>query len=342
MCSMVSKIYNSPIGTIIKKSPIFYAYQRHLAYKFLKTNNVSYTLDKKTVTKDMVDMKIQRNFDFSEYFLFHFEGKDSSERDAFISNANRKKLTSNLNADAMILNNKYETYKRFSDFFYRDVCIYESEADTGKVRNFLSVHKEFIAKPIGANKGKGVRKMCVTDSVDSVLDELRSRYVGGVLLEEIIREDEILAQFHPLSVNTLRIATFATNNGIKCRFPLFRMGVGNTIIDNASAGGIFAAIDDSGTIIAVGDLMGHVYEKHPDTGIKFENFQIPLFSEACEMCKQLAARVSENKYCSWDLALSKGRWLMVEVNSSGNLAWQSVSGIGVKEEVEELCEQCLQ
>ncbi len=341
MRSLKVIIYNSPIGPTIKKSLIFRIYLTRLAESFLNSHNVSYSSSKKAVIKDMVDMKISRNFSFPEYFFFHFEEKDSREREAFISNAERKKKTQNLNSNVELFNNKYETYKRFSDFFYRDVCIYKHEADTGKVRNFLSAHKEFIAKPIASNKGEGIRKMCVTDSVDVALDELRSQYVGGAILEEIIREDEVLAQFHPLSVNTLRIATFATNSGIKCRFPIFRMGVGNTIVDNASAGGVLAALDDSGTIIAVSDLMGHIYENHSDTGIKFENFQIPHFSEACEMCKQLAVRVSENKYCSWDLALSKGRWVLVEVNSSGNIGWQCASGIGVREEVEELCKQCL-
>lgn len=179
MGGLAGKVYNSSVGQIIKNSAAFRTYQRCSAISFLRTHNVSYSSSKKAVSRDMADMKICRNISFSEYFQFHFEEKDCHARDAYISNADRKRLTQGLNSNPALLSNKYKTYLEFSDFFYRDVCIYESESETDNVRDFLSAHNEFIAKPIGACKGQGVRKLCVTDSVDQALEELRSQYVGG-------------------------------------------------------------------------------------------------------------------------------------------------------------------
>lgn len=132
-----------------------------------------------------------------------------------------------------------------------------------------------------------------------------------------------MAQFHPSSLNTIRVATVKFDDGVEVIEAFFRTGRGGNIVDNAGAGGVFGTIDiETGIIDAVGDEYGNLYEVHPDSGLPIKGFAIPRWEEAKAMAIELADIVKGNRYSGWDLALTENGWIMIEGNARGQFVWQ--------------------
>ena len=165
----------------------------------------------------------------------------------------------------------------------------------------------------------------------------------GAILEEIIEQGEELARIHPQSVNTLRIPTVVLADGsVRLFHPTLRVGRGDGIIDNFSAGGISALIDpETGCICSDGaDKKGRRYAAHPDTGVRFNGYRLPEWDKAVAMVTTAAHMVPGNHYCGWDLAYSTHGWCMVEANCTAQMGgMQIITQTGRKAELEALIAQ---
>ena len=288
---------------------------------------------------------------YDEYFLFGFEGQDEKYRSSFITEGIRMSYYPRMNSpkNTNMLENKYSTYRKFRDMFKRDmICIRAHDPITPEsakaFRDFISKHESYVVKPTYASMGHGVR-------IESILNyptqesAWNAYHAAGVVLEEIIRQDDRMAVLHPQSVNTLRIPTVVIKNArgddeVRLYNPTLRVGQHGSVIDNTSAGGISVIIDpETGVLSTDGaDKRGQHYETHPDTGVRFRGFQIPDWADAVEMVKKAALMVPGNRYCGWDLALYEGRgWCMVEANCTAQMSgMQFVPRIGRKNELEAL------
>lgn len=156
-----------------------------------------------------------------------------------------------------------------------------------------------------------------------MIKQLLEQNPKGFILEELIRQVPETAQFHPHSVNTIRVATVRFPEGVEVIAAFFRTGRGGNFVDNAGAGGVFGVIDlKTGKIVAVGDEYGNQYTHHPDTKLPMVGFVIPHWEEAIERAKELATVVKGNRYAGWDLALTDKGWGLVEANARGQFVWQ--------------------
>lgn len=66
---------------------------------------------------------------------------------------------------------------------------------------------------------------------------------GSVIVEELVQQDERLADFHLQSVNTIRTPTLINEGTVHLFGPFLRMGCGNRFVDNVGAGGFFVNVD---------------------------------------------------------------------------------------------------
>lgn len=124
--------------------------------------------------------------------------------------------------------------------------------------------------------------------------------------------------------------------------PTLRVGRGDGIIDNFSAGGISALIDpETGCICSDGaDKKGRRYAAHPDTGVRFDGYRLPEWDKAVAMVTTAAHMVPGNHYCGWDLAYSTHGWCMVEANCTAQMGgMQIITQTGRKAELEALIAQ---
>ena len=161
------------------------------------------------------------------------------------------------------------------------------------------------------------------------------------MIEELIIQSSTLADFHPNSVNTLRIPTFRFNDNETLIFhPFLRIGQKGNIVDNAGAGGIMGLVDiKTGCVFAASDERCNCYTKHPDTNLDIVGFRIPMWEEALVFVKKLADVIPNVRYVGWDIALTEKGWVLIEGNEKGQFLWQIPTKEGFRDEFEAICKQ---
>lgn len=278
-----------------------------------------------------------------EYFLYDFASKTEAEKHEFVGDLERTVLCARLynsNPAGMVFMDKMKTYESFQKYFKRDVVQVKSEADFEAFKQFVSRHDHYMAKPVAASRGNGIRKEVSPRTEEEIRAAFKALLeAGACVVEELIDQDQRIAQLHPQSVNTIRYATYLNGEQLHTIACFIKIGRGESVVDNGGAGGFLAAIDEAtGKITTPGKTeYGEVIEVHPDTGIPLVGFQIPEWEELLKLVKELPTVLPEQKYVGWDLALSETKgWVLVEGNSGGQFVGPQISkGQGIRSLVDE-------
>lgn len=275
---------------------------------------------------------------FVEFFWYHWKKRTYNEGRKFVYALEREKLLKRINPleKRWILNNKWETFNYFKPFYKRGVWLIGNHDGNYLADNVL-VNEwggRLVFKPLDANCGRGVRIEAISSKDDLI--KILTEYGRQCLAEELIVQKQSIGILHPSSINTLRLNTFLCKNGSVILFaPVLRIGRGGSIVDNAGAGGIIAAIDKkSGIVIAVRDEQCNVYEYHPDTKVRLVGFVVPEYDDAVNLVVKMAKTIPDLRLIGWDLALTDKGWVLVEANANPNFLWQIATRKGIREEFE--------
>lgn len=294
------------------------------------------------IIKDMIYCRLYFMITSQEYSLFHFVNKSEAERKNFVSHSERRKLTNLLNTTNTswkVLKDKYQSFLTFQRYYKRDVIKINSKDDFSGFLEFLKKHDRFILKPVDATKGEGVSIIDLQKEKDSA-ENFFQKHLSEMpyVVEEVITQDPDLAKFHPASVNTVRIVSWYDNDTVETVFAVFRMGVGGSVVDNAGAGGIIAAVDiHTGQVISPGmrEDGNRTYDVHPDTNEKIFGAFIPKWNDLLRLVDSAARSLPDQKWIGWDLALSDNGWLIVEANQSPSFVGiQMCTGLGIRNRLE--------
>lgn len=189
-----------------------------------------------------------------------------------------------------------------------------------EMRKRFSADASYIIKPSiesGGGKSIQVYKGDEKDEFESFIGEITT--YKNCVVQEFASQHEQLASLHPSSLNTIRIMTFFHNGKVKAISTIIRMGAGGGKIDNASAGGIFVGVDNSGKLknIAYNDN-GDVFKQHPTTGEHYENHHVPGFDNLINLAENLHNRfLNFTKLISWDFAIdAEGDPILIEMNAT--------------------------
>lgn len=204
--------------------------------------------------------------------------------------------------------------------------------------SFIVRHPRFVYKNVSSSRGDGVRLIDKVENRESFFKKMR--HDGKVLLEECIIQAQEMATFNDSSVNTVRLSTYNTRNGIVVEHGFFRTGRAGTFIDNAAKGGIFAVVDvKNGCISSDGyDEYGNTYSSHPDSEVKYKEYTFPYWEDAKSICRNIAKEMPSVKYISFDLAYTDSGWVVVEINPSGQYLHQAGQSEGFRNELKGLIE----
>ena len=116
-----------------------------------------------------------------------------------------------------------------------------------------------------------------------------------------------------------------------------RCGIGDMITDSGE--GLFAAVDVNTGLICTDGVshIGERYVTHPDTGIRFERYRVPLFDDLVQLVVGVASADAGLRLVNWDCALdTRGHWVLLEGNVNGGIGpCQEALGRGLKHEVQE-------
>ena len=271
---------------------------------------------------------------FVEYFWYHWHGRTRKEGRAFVYALERESLLHRINQTdkTSFLTNKWETYCYFQPYFKRKVWLNGQNVSREDVINMQN-RGGAIFKPLSCNCGYGVRLEKVSSLSD--ITRIGSQYKGNYLVEEVVVQHPLIGVLHPQSVNTLRINTcLLSNNNVFVFAPVLRIGRGGSVVDNAGAGGIIAALDSNGAVIVCGDEHCNSFTKHPDTGVSLIGFKIPQFDLALNMVKEMALLLPSVRRIGWDLAFTDNGWVLIEANANPNFLWQIATRKGIRDDFE--------
>ena len=289
-----------------------------------------------------------------EEFSLHFTNLSHEEKLSYITFRNRFLFTHYLNEEKYaldLLEDKFNAYQKFNKYYLRDVICIESDKDFETFSSFVKKHSTFVVKPISLGFGWGIHKKSVSenDNLYKVFKEILSEgdaiqkkyhiktHTTRFVLEELISQSRKLACLHPQSVNCVRLSTIVVGEKVCFFYPRIKVGRHGNFISNAGDDGFLVGINpETGCIETnAADEYGNVFERHPDTNIKFIGFQIPEWDELLKLGRKIALELAPRiRYVGWDMAYTDSGWCILEGNPEGEFGAQFIYKKGLKKELE--------
>ena len=137
---------------------------------------------------------------------------------------------------------------------------------------------------------------------------------NNYIFEKELKQDAVLARLNPDTVNTCRVLTYK-NKVISCSIRVGRKG---SFVDNAAKGGIVLSLDmNTGKIEEYGlreyDLTK--YYEHPDTKIKFKDYEVPQWSAIKELVERTVQLLPYYNSVGFDVATTVDGPVIIEINT---------------------------
>lgn len=287
-----------------------------------KLNGVS--LDTR-MRNDIIFCAIGYGFSPLEYLSYNLEGKNYSERKAFLSDRDTMRIVHLCNdpLDIRIFNDKAQTFSTFSSFYGRNAVCIQNEDDKECFLSFISGKEEIVKKNVNEAMGRSIQLIHVPHESENALNLFYELINCNqkLLIEERIVQDEKMNKLNPSSVNTIRIITFNTKDGIIAPYCFLKIGRNGSFVDNGGAGGIIVGVDiQTGITNTDGrDEYGTLFKHHPDTNVPLKGIQLPEFKQAIELAKHISAITPKVKFIGWDFAYTSNGWIVVEGNGKSQL-----------------------
>lgn len=181
-----------------------------------------------------------------------------------------------------------------------------------------------VCKPLGGMCGRGIYALqrrgdtLLFDGEPLAPVALADRLRGPHLLQDRVPQHEAYGALHPTSVNTLRLVTERSTGEARLLSAALRVGCGGKLVDNWAAGGLIIRVDPAaGTLDRYGFRKpghGGRSETHPDTGIRFEGYELPFALEAIELVLGGQRRLHCFGSIGWDVAVTPDGPLVLEFN----------------------------
>lgn len=171
-----------------------------------------------------------------------------------------------------------------------------------------------------SSNGTTINQNELSEKMDIILNT--NKAIRGFVLEAVVEQHSVLKEIYPHSVNTLRIISYLTKEGIpKIIGTRIRMGRKGKLVDNISQGGIHAAVDmESGKIehgLSIESRVEVSITNHPDTGVEFEGIEIPYWQSILDLCRNAAKATPFQRFVGWDIAVGRSGPVLIEGNSTG-------------------------
>lgn len=213
-----------------------------------------------------------------------------------------------------LCSNKVDFNRFFSEYVKRS-WIFCKEASANELLTFFIANKRVIVKPFNLSKGQGVYELDREEQNEELVKSLLGK---NVLLEAFIEQHPDLCLGNK-SVNTIRINTILDSKGtVHFIKAAIRCGVGDSVVDNFSAGGIVYPINiDYGCIEGPG--ISKSFDRsiyiHPGTTCLMVGKVIPFWPEVIRIVREAAMSLQKIRFVGWDVAITTDGPELVEANT---------------------------
>lgn len=231
-----------------------------------------------------------------------------------------------------------QTYGLFDPRFGRT-------ADGKPLRNFQEFHEfienltadKFVFKPVSSAKGEGItiilgregplfisadgERYSLEQLFEKCLEGWKSTYSHssyGLLIQEFVKQHDVLHEINPHSLNTFRVITFINDRGeVEVLATEVKFGVGSSVTDNVSRGGFAARVDEDGVLreaFPENSDSCQPIEKHPTTGLQITGIKLPYFAEGVALAKRAQLHLPQTRTLAWDIAITDKSPVIIEAN----------------------------
>lgn len=204
---------------------------------------------------------------------------------------------------------------RMGGFWYDGNLQYISRAEAEEL--VCQAGACFVKAATSSSGGAGV--VYIGSELGSMKEQFAQavkRMPEDLIVQMPIRQHASAAKLNETSVNTLRLLTMLTEEGVKICAAIIRIGVGNVKVDNTSAGGVSCGVREDGTLRATAyRLTGESFRQHPTSGVVFDGYQLEGFDKAKELVLKTHRMVPHFRLVSWDVVIDEqGEAVMLETN----------------------------
>lgn len=275
---------------------------------------------------------------FKDYFALEFYDKTIREARTFLTYGRWWKARRFLSTPDIIdlLNNKKRYLETFRDYTKREYYYIDDSTDTQALAVFTGRHPKFVAKPNRLFGGKGIELVdsgSFTDT-DSLLSCLRSNET--LLLEEPVVNHRDIMKFSKSSLNTTRIVSIRTEDGVKVIYAILRFNLKGGFTDNLTSGGYICPVNPAtgklyrGMTYAINESEpSNIYIPDHPSGFFFEGEQLPLWDEVVDLVTKATLALKDAFFVAWDMAITDDGPVIIEGNSYPPYQIvQSVTGVG--------------
>lgn len=279
------------------------------------------------------------NISLEDYFIFSFFEKNSTERFKWAGTGYMYEYQKLMNKSDKVpsLEDKLIFLDKYSDFVHRKWFRIESQTDLEQAISFFkrSSSKKCVAKYSKGQTGSSVEVISIDEIEDvSILYKhfVKNKYN---LVEAFVTQCEYLNNISSSGLNTIRIITQITKDGIvEILGARLRLTV-NSPVDNLSAGNFALALDsETGKAISSGIYMNiqkDNIERHPVSGVRIAEIKIPNWSEVRDFIHQVALLDTDLRSVGWDIAISENSIELIEGNHNwGKTLYQLPINTGCK------------
>lgn len=240
-----------------------------------------------------------------------------------------------------------KTYIRnINGVYYSDEQTIQKEDAIAMCQN---IEDGIIKHSLDSMQGKSILRFSSKEGLvkgkdcPATIRELVDSYATNFVVQAAVQQCDEMASLNPTSLNTIRIMTYwSQHDGIVPIFEVVRMGRSGAVIDNASSGGLYCGVTSDGY------LKKHAYTLYPyskhtqsDSGIVFENFQIPMLNEIQEKAVELHEQLPYAKIIGWDFAIDTNHEIvLIEINARQPGIFQVATGPAFGKYTEEILELC--
>ena len=237
----------------------------------------------------------------------------------------------------------YPEYAPVTIGFLTSQHIYWKDGRQEPIENLTNYNLDCIVKESKGFGGGQIFLLKITDGtitingIKSKVTDLQKLIYGRSVMQELLQQHEKLKQLYPISINTARIVTVFDGRQVFLFSTVLRIGNDGNFVDNASQGNIFIGIDKK-----TGKLQKYAYREkglnsvlissHPQTGIVFEDFELPDYEQAINICKQLHRQLHFFFILGWDVAFTVDGPKIIECNNLYELRDNQIIAGGLKKE----------
>lgn len=205
-----------------------------------------------------------------------------------------------------------------------------------------------FCKPLDGQCGKGIFVLEMREGSLYIGEEavtfaqVQERCAGGCyLMQRFIQQHNQMAALHPQSINTIRLITIRSlrDGQVHILPSILRVGAGDSVVDNTTQGGLAIGIHlDTGMLKQYGfykPQFGTKVEQHPDSQIRFSEFQIPYFEEVKRQAVLFHNNLPGIHSIGWDIAIGPEGPIFVEGNDNWELTGPQTCNGGFRQIFEE-------